>query len=455
MYRETINFLNDWKHRSTRKPLIIRGARQVGKTWLIEKFSESFENFVKINFEEHPEYKALFATNDVTSILENISLTFGKRIIPGKTLLFLDEIQTCPEAISTLRYFYENIPELHVVAAGSLLDHVLNELELPMPVGRVEFLYMYPMNFCEFLLAIGEGMLVDFLTLFNPEKEISIVVHNKLLKLLRTYFFVGGMPEAVKVYTETSDLLEVERVHESILTSMEIDFAKYGKGGNFEYLRKVLRYLPRGIGKKMKYSAIDPSVKSTFLKQAFQKLELSRIVHRISATPSANVPLMQHIKSNIFKPLFIDIGLATHLLKIRLMDLENLLLINEGELAEQFIGQQLLTRDPHFIDKELFYWVREKKDSNAEVDYLIESENQVIPIEVKAGKTGTLKSLHVFMLEKEKPFAIRFNADLPSKTDVKTTVKMQSSNKQVEYQLLSLPLYLVNFVDFIKPMNHN
>jgi len=460
MYRETIIFLNDWKQRSTRKPLIIRGARQVGKTWLIEKFSESFGNFVKINFEEHPNYKNLFSSNDVFDIVENISLSMGKKIVPGQTLLFLDEIQTCPEAISKLRYFYEHIPGLHVVAAGSLLDHVLNverseiptlwEKELPMPVGRVEFMYMYPMNFREFLLAAGEDLLVDFLSSFTPEKEISIVVHQKIMKLLRTYFFVGGMPEAVKVYTETSDLLEVERVHESILTSMELDFTKYGKGGNFEYLRKMLRYLPRGIGKKMKYSAIDPSVKSTFFKEAFQKLELSRIVHRISATPSANVPLMQHIKSNIFKPLFIDIGLATHLLKIRLMDLENLLLINEGELAEQFIGQQLLTRDPHFIDKELFYWVREKKDSNAEVDYLIESENQVIPIEVKAGKTGTLKSLHVFMLEKEKLFAIRFNADLPSMADIKTTVKMQSSNKQVEYQLLSLPLYLVNFMDFKK-----
>ncbi len=446
MHRETINFLNDWKQRSTRKPLIIRGARQVGKTWLIEKFSESFENFVKINFEEHPEYKALFATNDVASILENISLTFGKKIIPGQSLLFFDEIQTCPEAISTLRYFYEHFPELHVVAAGSLLDHISNDLNLPMPVGRVEFLYMYPMNFREFLLAAGEDLVVDFLDSFTPEKKISIVVHNKLMKLLRSYFFIGGMPEAVKVYTETSDLLEVERVHESILTSMEIDFAKYGKNGNYEYLRKVLRYLPRGIGKKMKYSAIDPAAKSALLSQAFHKLALSRIVYRISATSSATIPLMQHVKSNLFKPLFIDIGLASHLLKTRLTDLENLMLINEGELAEQFIGQQLLTRTPFFIDQKLFYWVREKKDSNAEVDYLIESENSVVPLEVKAGKTGTLKSLHMFMLEKQKTFALRFNADLPSLTEVQTSVKMKDSNREVAYQLLSMPLYMVNFI---------
>ena len=191
-------------------------------------------------------------------------------------------------------------------------------------------------------------------------------------------------------------------------------------------------------------------MKSAVLKQAFHKLELSRIVHRISANSSADIPLMQHVKHNVFKPLFIDIGLATHLLKIRLMDLENIMLINEGELAEQFIGQQLLTRQPFFIDKELFYWVREKRDSNAEIDYLVESGNTTIPVEVKAGKTGTLKSLHVFMLEKKKGYAIRFNADLPSLTDVETTVKMKSSNEQVNYKLLSMPLYLVNFFDEIE-----
>lgn len=451
MYRESMAFLNDWKQRKTRKPLIIRGARQVGKTWLIDEFAKGFDVFIKINFEEHPEYCDFFSTNDVTTVLENISLTFGKKIIQGQTLLFLDEIQICSQAIGAMRYFYEKMPGLHIVGAGSLLDHVLSQLQLPMPVGRVEFMYMYPMNFSEFLLANDEAMIVEFLATFDPAKEISTVVHQKILKLLRAYFFIGGMPEAVKVYIETSDLLEVERVHESILTSMEIDFTKYGKGGDFESLRRVLRYLPRGIGKKMKFTAIDSTAKSTDLKQAFEKLELSRVVHRISATPSADIPLMQHTKPGYFKPLFIDIGLATHVLKIRLMDLENLMLINEGELAEQFIGQQLLTRHPFFIDKELFYWIRENKDSNAELDYLIESGNSVIPIEVKAGKTGTLKSLHVFMMEKEKNFAIRFNVDLPSLTQVSTTIKMKDSMEQVTYRMLSLPLYLVNFVDFDHP----
>jgi predicted AAA+ superfamily ATPase len=447
MYREYLGFLQDWKQRFTRKPLIIRGARQVGKTFLVEAFANEFDTFIKINFEERFDYCQVFATKDVNSILEIISIDFGKKIVPGSTLLFLDEIQTCPQAIPALRYFYEHMPDLHVIAAGSLLDHVLNKLSQPMPVGRVEFLYMYPMNFREFLLAAGEEMLVDHLSAFTPENPFMEVIHKKLLGLLRTYFFVGGMPEAVRVYFETSDLLEVERIHENILTSMEIDFTKYGGGIDYENLRKVLRYLPKGIGKKVKYTAIDPDGKSNVIRQTFEKLELSRIVHRVSATSSVQVPLLQYAKTNAFKPLFLDIGLATHLLRIRLLEMENLMLVNEGELAEQFIGQQLLTREPFFINSELFYWIREQSDSNAEIDYLLEIGNKTLPIEVKAGKTGTLKSLHVFMLENDKKIAIRFNADQPSITDVKTTVRMKSDIREVEYKLLSLPLYLVNFFE--------
>ena len=447
MYREAFDFLQKWKGRTNRKPLIIRGARQVGKTWLVEQFSGEFEIFVKINFEENPEYKELFRSNDAKSILDNISLEIGKKIIPEKTLLFLDEIQACPEAIPTLRYFYEKIPELYLIAAGSLLDHVLNELKYSMPVGRVEFLYLHPMSFKEFLVAGGEDMLVDFLTSYDLNKEISTLVHNKLLKLLRNYFFIGGMPEAVKIYFETSDLLEVERVHESILTSMELDFAKYTKNNQQEYLRQVFRFVPRGIGNKVKYVNINPAVKSIHLKTAFIKLELSRIVHRIFATTASEQPLMNSIKESVFKPLFFDIGLVSHILHVRLKDLENLMLANEGNLAEQFVGQQLLVRKPFFIDRELFYWVRESRDSNAEIDYLMEIGNKIVPVEVKAGKTGSLKSLQVYMSEKKKNFAVRFNSDLPSLVQVKASVKIGTSVKPVEYRLLSLPLYMVNFID--------
>ncbi len=445
MYREYTSFLRHWRQRSNRKPLIIRGARQVGKTYLVEEFANEFDTFIKINFEENASYCQVFADMDVKNILEIISLDFGCKIVPGNTLIFLDEIQTCPEIIPALRYFYEHVPGLHVIAAGSLLDHVLNKLKQPMPVGRLEFLYMYPMTFREFLIACGHDTLVNYLDSWSVDINISEIIHHKLLKLLCTYIFVGGMPEAVKVFVDESGLLEVERVHESILATMEIDFSKYGNGIDYDNLRAILRYLPRGIGKKLKYSRIAPSLKSDAIRKAFEKLELSRIAHRVSATSSVQLPLMQFANQKDFKPLFLDIGLATHLLKIRLPDLEELMLVNEGELAEQFIGQQLLASEPFFINTELFYWRREQKDSNAELDYLVTHGSTTVPVEVKAGKTGTLKSLHVFMLEYGKNLAIRFNTDLPSITEVKTTVKMKSGNKSVAYRLLSLPLYMVNF----------
>ncbi len=425
--------------------MIIRGARQVGKTYLVEEFAGEFDTFIKINFEENASYCQVFANMDVKNILEIISLDFGCKIVAGNTLIFLDEIQTCPEIIPALRYFYEHVPDLHIIAAGSLLDHVLNKLKQPMPVGRLEFLYMYPMTFREFLIACGNNTLVSYLDSWSVDITISEIIHHKLLKLLRTYFFVGGMPEAVKVYADASGLLEVERVHESILTTMEIDFSKYGNGIDYNALRTIFRYLPRGIGKKLKLHGITPSLKSDVIRKAFEKLELSRIAHRILATSSVQVPLMQFAKQNDFKPLFLDIGLATHLLRIRLQDLDELMPVNEGELAEQFIGQQLLASEPFFINTELFYWKRAQKDSNAELDYLITHGNTTVPVEVKAGKTGTLKSLHVFMLEYGKKFAIRFNTDLPSITEVNTTVKMKSGNRSVAYRLLSLPLYMVNF----------
>jgi len=449
MDREAYVFLQHWKQRTNRNPLIIRGARQVGKTYLVEQFANEFETFIKINFEEQPEYIELFQTNDVETILKNIGFDFKIKIEPQKTLLFLDELQACPEAIPTLRYFYEKIPELYVITAGSLLDHILNELNYSMPVGRVEFMYLYPLSFKEFLVAGGNDMLVEYLISYDLNEPVSGVIHNKLLKLLRNYFFVGGMPEAVKTFYSMSDLLEVERVHESILSSIELDFTKYSKNNQSEYLRQVFRFVPKGIGKKVKYVNINSSVKSSYLKQAIIKLELSRIVNRVMSTSSPIMPLYNNVKEDVYKPLFFDTGLVSNVLKIRLRDLENLMLLNEGDLAEQFIGQQLLTRKPFFIDRRLFYWNREKRDANAELDYLIEFENKVIPVEVKAGKTGSLKSLQVFMAETQKNFALRFNTDIPSLTNVNVSVKMGTGLKHVSFKLLSLPLYMVNFIDDI------
>ena len=447
MKRYFENFLKEWKKRATRKPLIIRGARQVGKTYLVENFGEKyFDNFLKVNLEENINIKKLFKTNDTKQIVEDLSMIFEINLSKGKTLLFIDEIQTCPEAIVSLRYFYEQQPDLYVIAAGSLLDHTLNNLQYSMPVGRVEFAYMYPMNFREYIYAVGDTQIAKFLDNFNIDNHISEAVHSKILLHLRKYFFIGGMPEAVKTYIETDNLLEVERIHANILTSLEYDFAKYGTKSEQQHLLTVLKEIPKTIGRKIKYINISKTIRPEAQRNAMYKLEMSRIIKLIKHSNAIQSPLEHGTKDN-FKPLFIDIGLLNHLLKIRLIDTDKMMIMHEGALAEQFVGQELLTIPPHFIEKNLFYWLREKKNSNAELDYLWEHENKIVPIEVKSGKAGTLKSLFVYASEKNKNQAIRLNINTPNVEDIETQIRLKAKNQTVKLQLLSLPLYLTYRID--------
>ncbi len=444
MYRHFSTYLLDWKKREHKKPLIIRGARQVGKTFAVEEFGKSnFKQFFKINFEETPELKNFFATNDVKETLQNLEMFFDTEINLKETLLFLDEIQVCPEAIISLRYFYEKIPQLHIIAAGSLLDHTLSDLKFSMPVGRVEFAYMYPMDFYEFLLANNEKKLVNFLKKYTFDKKINTVFHQKLLKYLRLYFFIGGMPEAVKVFVERSKLVDVERVHESILKSYEYDFAKYGTGTQQEIMSRLLHFVPKNICQKFKYVNFDNSIRSNITKEALNLLQKSRIISPITYTKASGVPLSQNINERIFKLLFLDIGLVNHSLKIRLKNIEDLLTINEGALAEQFVGQEFISFEPYFLENNLFYWIREKQNAEAELDYLAEVDDKVVPIEVKAGKTGSLKSLQVYVAEKNVKTAIRFNTDLPTVADVKIKISLNKQLKDVDFKLISLPFYLI------------
>lgn len=443
MYREIIQFLTEWKDRKNRKPLILRGARQVGKTYSINEFAESyFNNYIKINFEEQIELKSLFKKLDIKSIIDELSILHNTDIIPGQTLLFFDEVQTCPEAILSLRYFYEHYPNLHIVAAGSLLDHALNEMNYSMPVGRVEFCYMYPMNFKEFLIALSQNKLVNYIEKYTIDQTFSEIIHDKLLKLFRLYLFIGGMPEAVQTYIKNEKLTEVERIHNNILTTLQYDFAKYGTKKQQEYLLTVLRYSAYNIGKKVKYSNIDRETRSVNLKTAFIRLELSRIIHLIRHTNAAKIPLTERLKENIYKPLFLDVGLANHLSGIKLINLEILLTENEGAIAEQFIGQELLTLYNDYIDPKLYYWIREEKNANAEIDYIYQYNNSIFPIEVKAGKSGSLKSLHTYLFDKNLKIGIRFNLDVPSTGAFTTKTRTGKKQGELKYTLISLPLYM-------------
>lgn len=443
MNREITKELINWKHRANRKPLVVRGARQVGKTYVIDQFANlNFNRFVKINFEEQIELKALFKTQKTDQILNELSILYKTDIIPGETLIFLDEIQACPEAIVTLRYFFEKHPDLHIIAAGSLLDFALNEMRYSMPVGRIEFCYMYPLSFKEFILALSEDRILEYLENYSLDAEFSPVIHNKILELLRLYMFIGGMPEAVQTYIIEKQFSQVERVHSSILTTLQYDFAKYGNRNQQEYLVSVLKYAAQHIGKKVKYANIDRDVRSSYLKESFQKLELARLVRGVRHTSASQIPLASYVNENVYKPLFMDIGLANHLSGIRLVELEKILTSYEGALAEQFVGQELLTIGPPYMNPTLYYWTREEKNSNAEIDYIYQHNNSIYPIEVKAGKTGALKSLQVYLFEKKLTIGIRFNLDLPNIGRFKTKVRARNEEGEIEFTLISLPLYL-------------
>jgi len=445
MKREITQHLKEWKNRKDRNPIIIRGARQVGKTYVIEEFGKTeFKNCLRINLEERPELKKIFFDNDVKRILTELSILLNEDVSYGDTLLFIDEIQTCPEAIQALRYFKENIPQLHVICAGSLLDHTLNEMKSSMPVGRVEFLYMYPMNFKEFLLAIKQEKLVSYIEEFNFTTAFSEIIHNQITKYLRYYFFIGGMPAVVKTYVENEKLSDIQRIHNNILTSIQYDFAKYGTNKHQEYLQLVLRYCGRYPGRKIKYSNIDREIRSAYLKESIKKLELSRIIHIVKHSNASKVPITEHLKEDVYKTVFMDIGFVNHFNQIDLTSLEDLILANEGMLAEQFVAQELLTTYHAYVNPELFYWSREEKSSNAEVDFIIQHKNRIYPVEVKSGKTGTLKSIQVYLYEKKLKNGIRFNTDLPNIGSFKTKINVKDKNAELSWSLLSLPLYMVS-----------
>lgn len=443
MEREITQTLVEWKSRKTRKPLLIRGARQVGKTYTIEHFARNhFSNILNINLESQKELCSIFSKKRIGSLITELSLYYDEEIVPGETLLFIDEIQSCPEAIALLRYFYEEMPELHVIAAGSLLDNTLSEMKYSMPVGRIEFLYMYPLSFKEFLIVSGEQKLISYLEAYKHGDDFSELVHRKLLEYLRIYFFVGGMPEAVELYISDKKFVETSRIHNNIITSLKYDFAKYGTLKQQEFLELVMLYSAKNVGKKVKYSNINKDIRSVNLKEAFRKLELSRIIHLVRYSNAGGVPISDNLKNDIFKPLFFDIGLVNSIGNIQLVNIQELITINEGALAEQFIGQELLTVEKPYIDSRLYYWMREKKNANAEVDYVFQQNNNIFPVEVKAGKTGSLKSLHVYLLEKKMKTGIRFNLDMPNFGKLSTKVRIGNSTENLNYNLISLPLYM-------------
>lgn len=447
MHRDALADLAAWKRRGRRKPLVIRGARQVGKTTLVRLFAEQhFERLVEINLERDPSLGALFASKDPRKILPLLEVHLETGIEPGRTLLLLDEIQAAPEVLAALRYFYEELPELHVVAAGSLLELVLEEPPVPVPVGRIEYLHLGPMRFGEFLRAAGRQRLADFLAAWRLGEEIAPPLHQELLGWLARFLAVGGMPDAVRAFAEEGAYREAEAVKQSVLATFRDDFGKYGRRTDVGRLRKVFERLPPLVGRQFKYVHIDREERSRDLAAALRLLVQARVAHRVHHTAANGVPLGAEADERKFKLLFLDVGLTATATGLSILDLEaaeDPMLVHQGVLCEQFVGQHLLYSGPSWEEPRLFYWRRQKPGSAAEVDYVIAIGPQVLPVEVKAGTTGRLRSLHLFLREKGRSLGLRLSSAPPSLLDTTATLP---DGGEVSFRLLSLPLYLVGEV---------
>lgn len=408
-------------------PLIVRGARQVGKTYVIEAFGkEEFRTLLMINFEAAPQFCRCFESMDVRTILREIELVSNQKMVLGETLLFLDEIQQCPKALQSLRYFKETLPALHVIAAGSLLEFSMQEERFSFPVGRVQFARLYPLSFEEFLDALGEHRLRQELSLFHIHAPPSAALHAHLLQKLQLYFIIGGMPNAILAYLKTNSFLEVKYIQKAIWDTYENDFAKYAPKTQHRHMKKIFQELPKLLGEHIKYSRIDPELPNPArdMKRAIELLELAGLLQRIVATSAGGVPLAYGRKDTIFKLIFLDIGLAEQAMGI---DPKYPGLMT-GSLAEQFVGQEWIANGDPFLGSPLFFWSRDK--GTAEVDYLIVQEGTVLPVEVKAGKGGKLKSLQIFIEEKKAPFGIKLS----------TEPLLKHGN------ILSIPLYLTSHI---------
>jgi predicted AAA+ superfamily ATPase len=405
--------LISWKNRSEHLPILLRGARQVGKSYLVEEFGrEHFDDVAEVDFENRPELKSAFNTRNPREILAGLELALGKPLIEGKTLLFLDEIQHCPEALIALRYFKEKMPKLHVIAAGSLLEFILNHESFGFPVGRIDFLYLHPLSFQEYLEAASPFVL-QRINEYSLTKIPTPFEHEELLKWVRRYFFIGGMPAAVKASLESESLLEPQRVHYRILQAYESDFGKYARHTQQKYLQMIFQKAPVLVSQILKYSHIDKEVRSRELKEAIELLCHAGLFQRVFATTAAGLPLHAHQKKDRFKLLYLDIGLLQTATKVDAEHFfeQDIMQINAGMLAEQFVGQELMAYAPSYQNNPLLFW--EKTGSGlAEVDFIIEFGSDMIPIEVKAGSTGTLRSLHSFIQGKKGRLGVRIS-ELP------------------------------------------
>ncbi len=435
--RSIISELENWSKSSNRKPLILRGARQVGKTTAVNLFAKQFKQYIYLNLENKEDRELFEKYTSINELIQAIFLVKNTQRHIKDTLLFIDEIQEAPEAIAQLRYFYEQASDIFVIAAGSLLETIFDK-SISFPVGRVEYRVLRPVSFYEFLLAKKEDAAIE---VFN-KIPVPVFAHDKLFKLFNTYALVGGMPEIIDNYIKNQDLTVLKQIYETLLVSYIDDVEKYARNQTqVQLIRHAIQSVFDEAGKRIKFHGFGRSnYGSREMGEALRTLEKAMLIQLIYPSVSSTNPIIDD-KRKSPRLQVLDTGLLNYFTGIQpdLIGIKDLSSAYQGIVAEHIVGQELLSEEYSVLYKNKF-WVREKKTSMAEVDYLYKYKNFVIPVEVKSGATGKLKSLHLFMDIANHKMAIRaYSGNLK--------IDLIKTPQKKKYYLLNLPIYLISKID--------
>lgn len=414
MERCIFKHLRGWAADSRRKVLLLRGARQVGKTYAARELGKDFDNFLEINFEEEKSVREFFSGSlNPAGIISKLAAYYAHPVVPGRTLLFLDEIQACPEAISSLRFFHEKMPELHVIAAGSLLEFALSEI-LSFGVGRISSLYMFPMTFAEFMIAANDKALHDAALAAGFDNPLEQALHQRLIDRLREYLLIGGLPEVVQCYLDGNDLRRAQANLDDMINTIKTDFAKYKQRAPTQRIGEVFESVVAQGGAKFKYSNVPSGSTTAALHDALTLLVGAGIVHKIYHSSAGGIPLGAQVNPRKFKAVLFDAGICQRILGLDLADYllaKDFRAINRGSIAEVFVALELMAYQSLHQKSDLYYWHREAKSSNAEVDYVIQRGESILPVEVKAGTKGQMQSIRAFMSERNLDKGIRISME--------------------------------------------
>ena len=402
--------LESWASANERKPLLLRGARQVGKTSAVRHLGEKFKHFVQVDFNERHDVHYLFeGTYSPQEICQMLSVLLRTPIVAGETLLFFDEIQACPPAINRLRYFFEKFPELHLIAAGSLLEFALETLP-SYGVGRVRSIFMYPFSFEEYLWATGNEALATMINASSPDKTLPQPIHEQALRLLRVFLVIGGMPAVVARYCEDGNLLECQNILSELVLSFRDDFAKYRNKVPSSRIDATFRSIAeQGLGKFV-YNRVDTDASTSQIKTAVETLILAGLVYPVTHSSANGIPLGAEINEKYRRMILLDTGLLQRILNLDISDIlssNDIQVVNRGAIAETFIGSELVKSASCYSPYPLYCWHREKAGSNAEVDYVVQLGARILPVEVKSGSKGSMQSMRLFMEAKGIAMGIR------------------------------------------------